>query len=417
MMKIACASMTNWLIQKFIKDSDNTKDTAVRTSYGKLAGIVGIVCNVLLFVGKLVAGLISGSIAIMADAVNNLSDAASNVVALLGFRLSAMPADDKHPYGYARYEYLAGLTVSVLVVAIGISLGKESIGKLLSPEMLTFNWLSMTILAISILVKLWMSLFNQKIGKRINSDTLIATAADSRNDVLSTGAVLVSMFVAHWTGSVYVDGIMGCLVACFIIYSGIGLVRETLSPLLGETPDPTLVERIHQKVLSHKAVLGMHDLIIHDYGPGHQFASLHIELPAEMDPMVSHDLIDVIENDFMTNENLHISIHYDPIVTSDERIGKIKAFLHEKIHQYNDQLHFHDLRLVPGETHTNILFDLVIPVKLKNHQKQILSDIEAMVKAFDPKFIPKIKAEHSFSGERTYTSENTKAQLLSSDSR
>lgn len=417
MMKIACASMTNWLIQKFIKDSDNTKDTAVRTSYGKLAGIVGIVCNVLLFVGKLVAGLISGSIAIMADAVNNLSDAASNVVALLGFRLSAMPADDKHPYGYARYEYLAGLTVSVLVVAIGISLGKESIGKLLSPEMLTFNWLSVTILAISILVKLWMSLFNQKIGKRINSDTLIATAADSRNDVLSTGAVLVSMFVAHWTGSVYVDGIMGCLVACFIIYSGIGLVRETLSPLLGETPDPTLVERIHQKVLSHKAVLGMHDLIIHDYGPGHQFASLHIELPAEMDPMVSHDLIDVIENDFMTNENLHISIHYDPIVTSDERIGKIKAFLHEKIHQYNDQLHFHDLRLVPGETHTNVLFDLVIPIKLKDHKKQILSDIETMVRAFDPKFIPKIKAEHSFSGERTYTSENTKAQLLSSDSR
>lgn len=410
MMKIACASMTNWLIQKFIKDSDNTKDTAVRTSYGKLAGIVGIVCNVLLFVGKLVAGLISGSIAIMADAVNNLSDAASNVVALLGFRLSAMPADDKHPYGYARYEYLAGLTVSVLVVAIGISLGKESIGKLLSPEMLTFNWLSVTILAISILVKLWMSLFNQKIGKRINSDTLIATAADSRNDVLSTGAVLVSMFVAHWTGSVYVDGIMGCLVACFIIYSGIGLVRETLSPLLGETPDPTLVERIHQKVLSHKAVLGMHDLIIHDYGPGHQFASLHIELPAEMDPMVSHDLIDVIENDFMTNENLHISIHYDPIVTSDERIGKIKAFLHEKIHQYNDQLHFHDLRLVPGETHTNVLFDLVIPIKLKDHKKQILSDIETMVRAFDPKFIPKIKAEHSFSGERTYTSENTKAQ-------
>lgn len=417
MMEFACAPMTNWLIQRFIKDSDNTKDTAVRTSYGKLAGIVGIVCNVLLFVGKLVAGLLSGSIAIMADAVNNLSDAASNIVALLGFRLSAMPADDKHPYGYARYEYLAGLTVSVLVVAIGISLGKESIGKLLSPEMLTFNWLSVTILAISILVKLWMSLFNQKIGKRINSDTLIATAADSRNDVLSTGAVLVSMFVAHWTGSVYVDGIMGCLVACFIIYSGIGLVRETLSPLLGETPDPTLVERIHQKVLSHKAVLGMHDLIVHDYGPGHQFASLHIELPAEMDPMVSHDLIDVIENDFMINENLHISIHYDPVVTSDERIGKIKAFLHEKIHQYNDQLHFHDLRLVPGETHTNILFDLVIPVKFKNHQKQILSDIEAMVKAFDPKFIPKIKAEHSFSGERTYTSVPPEAQLLSSDSR
>ena len=391
--------MTSWIIKTFIKDFENYKDTHVRTQYGKLASVVGIVCNVLLFVGKLIAGLISGSIAIMADAVNNLSDAASNIVSLLGFKLSAMPPDEKHPYGYARYEYLAGFTVSALIVAIGISLGKESIEKLISPEMVTFSWLSVGILIGSILVKLWMSVFNKNIGKKIDSDTLIATAADSRNDVISTGAVLLSMFIAKFTGSAYVDGIMGILVACFIIYSGIGLVRETLSPLLGETPDPTLVERIESKVMSYEGVLGMHDLIIHDYGPGHQFASLHIEMPAEVDPLVSHDLIDIIENDFYTQEHLAVSIHYDPIVTSDDRVTKLKTELLEKIQQYNAQLHFHDLRLVPGETHTNVLFDLVFPVKHQDNQEQIVSDVEKIVKSIDPKYIPKIKAEYSFSGD------------------
>lgn len=391
--------MTSWIIKTFIKDFENHKDTHVRTQYGKLASVVGIACNVLLFIGKLIAGIISGSIAIMADAVNNLSDAASNIVSLLGFKLSAMPPDDKHPYGYARYEYLAGFTVSALIVAIGLSLGKESIEKLISPEMVTFSWLSVGILVGSIIIKLWMSVFNKTIGEKIDSDTLLATAADSRNDVLSTGAVLISMFIAKFTGSVYVDGIMGILVACFIIYSGIGLVRETLSPLLGETPDPTLVERIESKVMSYEGVLGMHDLIIHDYGPGHQFASLHIEMPAEMDPLVSHDLIDVIENDFYTKEHLAVSIHYDPIVTSDDRVENVKKRLQEELSKYSSSLRFHDLRLVPGETHTNVLFDLVIPRNQKNEEATIVADVEKMITAMDSKYIPKIKAEYSFSGD------------------
>ncbi len=390
--------MTSFLIKHLIKTPDAVNDPQTRTAYGKLASVVGIFCNVLLFVGKLLAGLISGSIAIMADAVNNLSDAASSIVSLLGFKLATKSPDEKHPYGYARYEYLAGLSVSVMIVAIGLSLGKESIEKILSPEETLFSWLSVGILIVSILVKLWMAVFNRKIGKTINSDTLVATAADSRNDVISTAAVLVSMFVGLWTGFPIVDGIMGLLVALFIVYSGVGLVKETMSPLLGESPDPTLVSRIENKVLGYKNVLGMHDLMVHDYGPGHQFASLHIEMPAELDPMESHDIIDTIENDFLENDGLLISIHYDPIVTADERVATVKLALSQALDKYNSGLHFHDLRLVPGDSHTNVLFDLVLPAGDDFDKQKIAQDVAQLVKQIDPKFVPKFKMEHNFSG-------------------
>lgn len=388
--------MTNWLIKKFIKNYDQVTDTAVRTAYGKLASMVGIFCNVLLFVGKLLAGFITGSIAIMADAVNNLSDAASNIVSLLGFKLGAKKPDANHPYGYARYEYLAGLIVSAMVLAIGLSLCKESILKIINPEEVLFSWLSAGILIASIAIKLWMSAFNLIVGKKIDSDTLIATAADSRNDVISTAAVLVSSIVGYYTGIARIDGIMGLLVAAFIIYSGIGLVKETLSPLLGESPDPELVQNIEKKVLQYPGVLGIHDLMVHDYGPGHKFASLHLEMPAEVDVLDSHDLIDNIENDFLKNDGIEVSIHFDPIVTKDPAVNDMRLKLAGKIKSINCDLSFHDLRLVPGPTHTNVLFDLLFPAGFKGDIEAAEKELAAYIVELDKKYIPKIKVEQSY---------------------
>lgn len=382
--------MTDWLVRFFIKD------TSDRTAFGKLAGFVGIVCNVILFAGKLLAGIITGSIAILADAANNLSDASANVVSLIGFRLAAKPPDRKHPYGYARYEYLAGLTVSVMILAIGISLGKESILKLIHPEEIVFDYLSVGILASSILVKLWLSHFNAVLGKRIDSDTLKATAADSRNDVISTAAVLISMFIGHLTGFVYTDGIMGICVAAFILYSGIELVKETLSPLLGESPSEELVQNIEKKILSYPGVLGIHDLMVHDYGPGHQFASFHLEMPAETDVMISHDLIDNIEDDFYKNDGILVSIHFDPIITADSRIGELRLKVAGLIKALNADFSIHDFRIVEGPTHTNVLFDLVIPADYRESKDDLTVLVEDIVKGIDSRFIPKIKIDQSF---------------------
>ena len=268
--------MTQLLIRLFIKHPSDTKDPAVRTAYGNLASLVGMACNILLCVGKLTVGTLFGSIAIMADALNNLSDASSNVVSLIGFRLASKAPDAEHPYGHARYEYLAGLVVSVTILAIGLSLGKESIGKVLHPTPVVFSWLSLGVLAVSIAVKLWMSRLNRTVGQRIASETLLATAADSRNDVLTTGAVLLSTILCRVTGWNVIDGIMGVAVAAFILWSGWGLVMDTLSPLLGETPSPELVAHIEQTVMSYPGVLGVHDLMVHDYGPGHQIGRAHV---------------------------------------------------------------------------------------------------------------------------------------------
>ena len=346
--------MTQFLIRCFIKRPDDVKDAAVRTAYGNLASLVGMACNILLCIGKLLAGTLFGSIAIMADALNNLSDASSNVVSLIGFRLAAKAPDAEHPYGHARYEYLAGLVVSVTILAIGLSLLKESALKVLHPTPVVFSWLSIGVLAASILVKLWLSGFNRAVGKKINSETLMATAADSRNDVLTTGAVLLSTILCSLTGYGIIDGIMGVGVAAFILWSGWGLVMDTLSPLLGESPSPELVEHIERTVMSYPGVLGVHDLMVHDYGPGHQFASLHVEFPAETDPLTAHDVIDNIENDFLKKDRLQVTIHYDPIVTADASVGVLRARLKEHARQLDPRLSIHDLRIVPGDSHTNV---------------------------------------------------------------
>ena len=388
--------MTQFLIRCFIKRPDDVKDAAVRTAYGNLASLVGMACNILLCIGKLLAGTLFGSIAIMADALNNLSDASSNVVSLIGFRLAAKAPDAEHPYGHTRYEYLAGLVVSVTILAIGLSLLKESALKVLHPTPVAFSWLSIGVLAASILVKLWLSGFNRAVGKKINSETLMATAADSRNDVLTTGAVLLSTILCSLTGYGIIDGIMGVGVAAFILWSGWGLVMDTLSPLLGESPSPELVEHIERTVMSYPGVLGVHDLMVHDYGPGHQFASLHVEFPAETDPLTAHDVIDNIENDFLKKDRLQVTIHYDPIVTADASVGVLRARLKEHARQLDPRLSIHDLRIVPGDSHTNVLFDLVFPAGYTGDIDQMLAKMCQFVKEQDPKYCCVVKVEQSY---------------------
>ena len=388
--------MTQLLIKLFIRHPREAKDPAVRTAYGNLASIVGMACNLLLCLGKLTAGTLFGSIAILADALNNLSDASSNVVSLIGFRLAAKAPDEKHPYGHARYEYLAGLVVSVTILAIGFSLLKESVVKVLHPGEVTFSWLSVAVLAVSIAVKFWMSGFNRTIGRIIDSETLIATAADSRNDVLTTGAVLVATLLCSVTGWARLDGLMGVGVAGFILWSGWGLVMDTLSPLLGESPSPELVKHIERKVMSYPGVLGVHDLMVHDYGPGHQFASLHIEFPAETDPLKAHDVIDNIENDFLKNDALQVTIHYDPIVTADATVGVLRTRLAEKARQLDPQLSVHDLRIVPGDTHTNVLFDLAFPAGYTGNKDEMLAAMCQFVTQQDPKYSCVVKVEQSY---------------------
>ena len=388
--------MTQFLIRLFIRQPDHAQDPKVRAAYGNLACWVGVACNLLLCLGKLTVGTLFGSIAIMADALNNLSDASSNVVSLVGFKLAGKAPDAEHPFGHARYEYLAGLAVSVTILGIGFSLLKESVVKVLHPTPVVFSGLTVAVLAASILVKLWMSGFNRTIGRIIASETLIATAADSRNDVLSTGAVLFATILCHVTGWDILDGLMGVAVAVFILVSGWGLVRDTLSPLLGETPSPELVAHIERTVMSYPGVLGVHDLMVHDYGPGHQFASLHVEFPAESDPLAAHDVIDNIERDFLKKDNLQVTIHYDPIVTSDAKVGVLRTRLTEHLRQLDPQLSIHDLRIVPGDTHTNVLFDLAFPAGYTGDTDAVMAEMCRFVTGQDPNYSCIIKLEQSY---------------------
>ena len=372
--------MTELLSKLFIKDHTNVKDPQVRTAYGKLSGWVGIICNIILCVGKFIVGVISGSVSISADAANNLSDASSSIISLIGFKLSEKKADEDHPYGHARYEYISGFIVAVLVIYIGFELLRSSVGKLIEPSPVEFSWVSVGVLVASVAVKLWMMLFNTKIGKRIDSGALIATAADSRNDVISTTVVIVAALISHFT-SVELDGIMGVLVAAFILYSGVGLVRDAMSPLLGKAPEPEFVEHIRRKIMSYDGVLGTHDLMVHDYGVGRQFASVHVEMAAEADVLKSHDVIDNIERDFLINDGLHLVVHYDPIVTADSAVGDLRREISDIVKSIDEKLSIHDLRIVPGETHTNVIFDCVVPHGVSLAQAELERKISAEVLA------------------------------------
>lgn len=388
--------MTELLIKLFVKNNKDTKDAKVRLAYGNLAGIVGILCNVLLFAGKYIIGTLFGSIAIAADAVNNLSDASSNIVSLLGFKLGSKKADEEHPFGHARYEYLAGLVVCVIIVAIGLSLAKESILKVIHPSEVDCNVLMIVVLLVSIGVKLWMSIFNKKIGTRIESDTLIATAADSRNDVISTSAVVVATILCKVTGLNIIDGIAGIGVAVFILYSGVGLIKETLSPLLGKVPAAEFVNHITEKIQSYPGVIGVHDLMIHDYGPGNLFATVHVEFPAETPVIEAHEVMDEIERDFQEQEHMILTIHYDPIVEESEEVAEIRAFVSRAAKEFDERLSIHEVRLVPGNESSNVIFDCVKPAGFKASDSEITSYLQKRVTEWNPRYRCVIKVEQSY---------------------
>ena len=386
--------MTKLLLRLFIKDYQNTEDPAVRGACGKLAGIVGIVCNLLLFAGKLLAGTLSGSVSITADAVNNLSDASSSLVTLLGFKMAERPADAEHPYGHARMEYLSGLLVAILILIIGVELGKSSIQKILHPEAVEFSVLTLCILVGSILMKLWMCLFCRKLGKRIHSTTLEATAADSRNDVITTAAVLLGCLAGHffhWR----IDGWVGALVAVFILASGWSIAKETISPLLGKQADPELVQRISRLVLSHEKILGIHDLMVHDYGPGQCFASVHAEMDMHEDPLMCHDILDDIERDAMRELRVHLVIHYDPIVTDDDELNHMRTLVQKELAAIDPQLSMHDFRMVRGPQHTNLIFDLAVPYSISDKTAELKRRIDECVQFEDSKYYTVITFDHA----------------------
>ena len=362
--------MTDLLLRLFVRDPKDYRSSAVRSKVGSLSGAVGIVCNLLLFAGKLALGALTGSMSITADAMNNLTDASSSIVTLLGFRLAQMPADEDHPYGHARFEYLTGLAVAVMIMLIGFELAKSSVEKILNPTLVAFSWAAAAVLIGSVAVKLWLFLFNRKLGKLIHSTTLQATAADSRNDCIATGAVLIAS-LAELVWQIPVDGYVGLAVALFILWSGWNLAKETISPLLGEAASPELRELIVDYVSAQPKVLDYHDLMVHDYGPGQRFASLHVEMDAADDPLYCHELIDDMERECLRSHNIHLVIHYDPVITDDPELNRLRKKVTELLAARNEQLNIHDFRMVRGIGHTNLIFDVILPRSLRGQEKDI----------------------------------------------
>jgi cation diffusion facilitator family transporter len=376
--------MTGLLLKLFVKDPHDPQKS--RSAIGRLSGIVGIVCNLLLFAGKLLVGSLSGSVSITADAMNNLSDASSAIVTFLGFKLAEKPADEDHPYGHARYEYLSGLAVAGIILVIGFELAKSSVEKILNPSPVAFSWVTAAVLAGSNAVKLWLSLFNGKLSKRISSTTLAATAADSRNDCIATGAVLIAGLLEYFF-SWQVDGYMGLAVALFILYSGVMLGKETISPLLGENASPELRQLIEDYVNQNPKVLGFHDLMVHDYGPGQRFASMHVEMSNREDPLRCHEIIDDMERECLQNFNVHLVIHYDPVVTDDPELDRMKVMVRQELDKIHPNLAFHDFRMVTGDSHTNLIFDISLPVNLVGQEKHIRTTLDQNLSAREGKWI------------------------------
>ena len=356
----------------------------IRARIGKLSGAVGIICNCLLAAGKLIVGHMTSSMSITADGLNNLSDGASSIVTLLGFKLAEKPADRKHPYGHARIEYIAGLTVAVMILFIGLELGKSSVQKFINPEPIEFSFTAVWVLCASILVKLFMMLFNLKMGRRINSNALLATAADSRNDVMTTSAVLAASIVEHFY-DVRIDGVMGIAVSLFILYSGIKLAGETMSPLLGEGANPELQKQITDYINGCPMVLGCHDLMVHDYGPGRRYASIHVEIDKNEDPMACHARIDRMERECLKNYGTHLVIHYDPVVTNDPEVNSTKRLVNTIIKVRDGRLTIHDFRMVDDGESVKMSFDMILPEDLRGQEQSIKETVEKALDSLDSK--------------------------------
>ena len=387
--------MIEFLARVFIRHRDGLSPSALRQAYGQLCGAVGIGLNLLLFAGKLFAGTISGSIAITADAFNNLSDAGSSVVTLLGFRLAGRKPDPEHPFGHGRMEYISGLAVAGLILLMGVELGKSSLKQILSPEEIVSSPLVLAILAVSVAVKLYMFYYNRSIGKKIKSAAMSATATDSLSDAVSTTAVLMATLVGQLTG-LNIDGWVGLLVALFILFSAYKAAKETLSPLLGQTPDPEFVDRIEQIVLSYPEVLNIHDLIVHDYGPGRMMISLHAEVSADGDLLQLHDVIDNAEHRLKKELGCMAVIHMDPIITNDAHTDALRMAVAEKVKSIDPRLTIHDFRIVPGPTHTNLIFDVVVPYDVKLTADEVRRRIGALVKELDENYFAVVQVDNSY---------------------
>ena len=370
-----------WL-EKRIQPQGAALDERSRSAWGKAASVMGIGGNALLFAGKIAVGLVSGSVAITADAFNNLSDASSSIVSLLGFKMADKPADAEHPYGHGRYEYLSALMVAVMILVIGVELMKGSVEKILHPTPVAFSWPLMLVLVCSIAVKLWMSAFNRRIGRRIGSKTLMATADDSRNDVIATSVVLLATVAGHLTGFM-LDGWLGAAVAAFILFSGFMLVKETIDPLLGQPPEPELVHEIEKTVMAYDPIQSIHDMIIHDYGPGRLMISLHAEVPADGDLVAMHDVIDLVEQKLRDTFHCDAVIHMDPIVTDDAETLRMRSKMNQLVQVIDSRVTVHDFRMVTGPSHTNLIFDVAAPYDVKMTDGEIKRQVEQIVALLD----------------------------------
>lgn len=377
--------MTDLILRIFVRDHKNTEDPAVRDKCGRVAGAVGIVTNFLLFLMKIIVGTAFHSVSVTADAVNNLTDSGSSVVTLIGFKMASKPADEKHPFGHARIEYLSGVIVSFIVIFLGLQLGMSSIEKILTPEENALTPVALVVLVISILAKLWQCLFYRKVGRMIKSESVEATSKDSRNDVIATSVVLLGAVITMLT-DVNLDGYMGAAVALFIVFSGVQLTISTADPLLGQAPEGELVQTITEKMLSYPGIIGMHDLAVHNYGVGRCFASAHCEVDAKNDILVSHDLIDNIERDFSRDLCIHMVIHLDPVIVGDARTDALHCKVQSLVTALYPTVTIHDFRVIWGVTHSNIVFDAAVPFAVKDSDAVITQKLEAEIQKLDPDY-------------------------------
>lgn len=384
--------MIKLLSKLFIKNNKDTSSPSVRQAYGMLCGAVGIGFNILLFIGKFFAGTISHSIAITADAFNNLSDAGSSIITLIGFKMAGQKPDSDHPFGHGRIEYISGLMVSFLILLMAFELIKSSVGKILHPEELIFSPLIVAILIISILVKCYMSFYNHKIGKKINSTAMLATAIDSLSDTIATTVVLFATLVSHFTGFI-IDGYCGILVGLFILLAGVRAAKDTISPLLGQAPDPEFVKQIQDIVLSQEGIIGIHDLIVHNYGPGRFLISLHAEVPADDDVLAMHDRIDLIEHKLRDTLQCSAVIHMDPVCIGDETTMQLKEMVNKFIEEIDPAVTMHDFRIVKGPTHTNIIFDVVVPYRFKMSDDEFVATLTEKIQTVDSSYYTVIEVD------------------------
>ena len=388
--------MTDILVKAFIKDYKNITNPEVRMKYGILGGCVGIALNIILCLMKFFVGSVTGSIAITADAVNNLSDAGSSAVTVFGFKMAGKPADREHPFGHGRIEYITAMIVSFIILFMGIELAIQSVNKIRSPKDVKFSLIGAIIIAVSILGKLWLALFNKKLGKRIDSPAMTAVVADSLSDIAATSVTLLALILSKFFPSLHIDGWLGILVACFVLKAGVDIFRDTLSSLIGKPPSKELVEELKNKILSYDHVSGIHDLIMHNYGPDSFFATVHVEIPSDIDVMVGHDIIDHIENDIKKEMGIELTIHYDPLAVNNERVTELREMTEKIVKNINPELSIHDFRVVDGSTITNLIFDVVIPYGFSQTPNEIIKDISLKISEVNSSYFAVIKAEHSF---------------------